>query len=80
MSLIRVFQLPTTFSKDYCFTGIGQVFTMVDWFRDDQGMMESASGQAELVGFIKKKRYYSEDRAFLVLHERYTLTINYRAP
>lgn len=81
MSLIRVFEMPAEFPRGYCFGGGNPTsFQMVDWFRDDLGMMEGESGRSELAEFIRGKRYFKPDRAYLVLHERHSFTINYSAP
>lgn len=85
MSLIRVFEMPAEFPRDDCFAGGNPTtFQMVDWFRDDLGMMlgmmESESGRSEIAEFIRGKRYIKPDRAYLVLHEKHSFTINYSAP
>lgn len=81
MSLIRVFEMPPSFSGDYCFGGgISTTFLMVDWFRDDRGMMAGETGRSEIAEFIKGKRYFKADRAYLVLHREHTFTIGYGAP
>lgn len=80
MSLIRVFEMPAEFPRVYCFECLETSFQMVDWFRDDLGMMDVESGRSEIAEFIRGKRYIKPDRAYLVLHERHSFTINYSAP
>jgi hypothetical protein len=73
--LVRVFEMPE-FSRDFCFNrDIPQTFRMVDWFRDD-----ACPDDAQLITFIRSKRYFRESAAFLVLREKGSLTIGYNAP
>jgi hypothetical protein len=79
--LIRVLEIPPPSGNFHFGGGERQAFTEVDWFRDDvHDMMETAKGRDAIADFIKGKRYFDVAKAYLVLHERHTFTIGYRAP
>lgn len=82
--LVRVFEMPT-FSGGFRFGGgKSETFVEVDWFRDDDGLgapdITTSEGRAAWEAFIKNKKYYKADRAFLVLHPSHPFTIGYLAP
>lgn len=84
--LIRVLEIPKS-SEAFCFGGgHPQTWIEFDWFRDDpslaipdQPTMATAEGRVMIADFIKKKAYFREDKAYLVLHQDHTFTINYEA-
>lgn len=83
--LIRILEIPES-SGNYCFgTGNLQNWKEVDWFRDDLSsgnktpMMGTPEGREQIKNFIKKKNYFHADKSYLVLHQDYTFTINYKA-
>jgi hypothetical protein len=81
MGLIRVFKMPSEFPREYCFGGgHSTAFQLVDWFRDFDNMMDGETGRSEIAEFIKGKRYFKSEDAYLVLHERHSFTIGYSAP
>jgi hypothetical protein len=77
MSFIRVFEMPHFIKPNYRFGGgMPMPFTEVDWFRDDQGRLKSETGRREAAEFIKTKRYYKPECAYLVLHPTHPMVIN----
>lgn len=79
MSLIRVFEIPPkTRPLDFHFDG-GQPFEFIeiDWFRDDEHILENNRTMIE--GFIERKKYFDRSKSYLVLHPTHTFTINYKA-
>lgn len=86
MSLVRVFKVPMP-DGEFCFgSGRPKTFIEVDWFRDDadafkaEPMMLSDAGRAEVEKFIRRKGYFDEREAYLVLSTDASFTINYNAP
>ncbi len=84
MSLIRVLEIPKPTGNLHFREGEPQTFIEVDWFRDenpltDDLMMDSEDGRRNITKFIKGKRYFNPDKAYLVLHESHTFTIGYSA-
>lgn len=83
--LIRVLEIPKS-SGEFCFSGgNSQTWKEVDWFRDDDAppeapTMETKEGREEIKQFLTGKNYFSPDKAYLVLHEKHTFTINYKSP
>lgn len=76
--LVRVFRIPPP-TGEYCFQGRPAAFVEVDWFRDDEGMMESGSGRSEIREFIEKKIYAKDGSALLVMSPVASFTIDYTA-
>ena len=83
--LIRVLEIAKS-NGEFCFGGGNeQVWKEVDWFRDDPPplgdtqTMDTEEGRAQIIGFIKQKNYYDSSKAYLVLHQNHSVTINYRA-
>lgn len=71
---IRVYELPINLTQGYCHgPGVAIPFTNVDWFN-----CRRTETRADLVKFIKGKRYYHKDRNYLVIGnaERMTFTFN----
>lgn len=81
MSLVRILMIPNH-SGRFLFSGGGQqIWTEIDWFRDDNMEDQPIENRKErLINFIKSKPYYVADRAYLVLVPDYAFTIGYRAP
>ena len=84
--LIRVLEIPPPtgnmhFGKN---NGEPQTFIEVDWFRDDplDGVqhMFTEEGRERIAKFIRDKKYFDPEKAYLVLHQEHTFTINYKAP
>lgn len=81
MPLIRVLEIPRGDGNFRFGGGAPQTFVEVDWFRDDSGpSMDTAEGRERIADFIRKKKYINPDKAYLVLHEAASFTINYKAP
>lgn len=81
MSLIRVLEIPKSSGTFHFGGGEPQKFVEVDWFRDDEyAMMATPEGRDQIATFIQGKRYFDPKKAYLVLHETNTFTINYKAP
>lgn len=70
----RVFELPRHYPNNFCFNG-GHIvdFKMVDWFRPARfdytyGAYEQwCLTKDKLIDFIKQKRYYDENKKYLVI-------------
>ncbi len=81
MALIRVFMIPfDQLPHNYHFGGGEEVqLQELDWFRDDSmSEMPIERWREELIKFISKKRYWSAEHVYLVLHGGgRTFTINY---
>lgn len=81
MALIRVLEIPRGDGNFRFGGGAPQTFVEVDWFRDDSGpSMNAADGREEIEAFIRKKNYFSAAKAYLILHQAASFTINYKAP
>ncbi len=83
--LIRILELPKQFPTGFHFGGPAPVtFLEHDWFRDDPETgspdFSTADGRASVEKFIRGKKYFHEDRVYLVLHPKYPFTIGYEAP
>lgn len=83
--LIRILELPQAFAPGFRFGGpVPATFMDHDWFRDDPSPpapdFSTAEGRAEAEKFIRGKKYFRDDRAYLVLHPTHPFTINYQAP
>lgn len=85
--LVRVLEIPPPSGKPHFGGAEPQTFMEVDWFRDDPtpGLFEkpdfaTPEGKAAITETIKRKRYYSDGKSFLVLHPEHPFTINYSAP
>ncbi len=78
--LIRVFVIPPPTGEFHFSGGEAQTFTEVDWFRDDNGMMDTELGRAQIRKFVEGKGYYNSALSFLVLHPEHSFTLNYEAP
>lgn len=86
--LIRVLEIaPSTGA--FCFGGGNpQTWIEVDWFRDDPSpdpddnypTMDTEEGREQIKNFIMSKRYFDSGKPYLVLHEKASFTIGYRAP
>lgn len=84
--LIRVLELPK-FAPGFRFGGnVTATCKDLDWFRDDpvEGVdipdFGTPEGRAEVETFVRAKKYFNPDRAYLVLHPVHPFTINYSAP
>lgn len=81
MPLIRVLEIPKGDGNFRFGGGQAQPFVEVDWFRDDNGpSMSDENGRKNLADFIKGKNYFNPAKAYLVLHQAASFTINYQAP
>jgi len=88
MPLIRVLEIPPPTGTYHFRSGEPQTFIEVDWFRDDDyieghpdaPVMTTERGRELIIAFIKQKRYFKPGKAFLVLHQDYSMTIGYSAP
>lgn len=83
MSLIRVLEIPPPSGSYHFGGGELQTFTEVDWFRDDiedYPTMATEKGREQIKEFIMAKRYFNSKKAYLVLHQKHSFTIGYRAP
>jgi hypothetical protein len=80
--LVRILEIPPTSGEFHFGGGKPQVFWEVDWFRDDSDPSHFATteGRQKIIDFIKTKKYFKSDRAYLILHPLNTFTINYSAP
>jgi hypothetical protein len=77
--LIRVLEIPKPTGNFHFRGGEPQTFVEVDWFRDDVYPLTAETRQM-YEDDLRKKRYFKEDRAYLVLHPTHTFTIGYDAP
>lgn len=80
--LVRVFEVPPPTGEFLFGGGKDMVFREVDWFRDDElpAGMGTEQGQKVIEEFVKGKRYYIKGRAYLVLAQAGSFTIDYIAP
>lgn len=81
--LVRVFEVPPPTGEFLFAGGKDVVFHEVDWFRDDElpaGGMGTEHGQMIVEEFVKGKRYIDPNKAYLVLAQAGSFTINYIAP
>lgn len=78
--LIRVLEIPASSGSFHFREAEKQAFLEVDWFRDETGMMSTEEGRNQIADFIKRKPYFSSNKAYLVLHQNHTFTIGYSAP
>jgi hypothetical protein len=82
--LIRILEMPN-FAEGFRFGGnVTATFKDLDWFRDDphpDDMPElgTAEWRAYVEDFVRGKKYFNSERAYLVLHPVHPFTINYRA-
>lgn len=76
--LVRVFKVPPP-TGEWCFNPQPARFLEVDWFRDEEGMMESESGRSEIREFIEQKLYAKDGTALLVMSPVASFTIDYTA-
>ncbi len=81
--LVRVLEIPPCSGNFHHVEGEPTIFMEVDWFRNEAqpaiGMGEPFS-QEELEDFVRSKKYFNESKAYLVLAQTGTFTINYSAP
>lgn len=83
--LYRILELPD-FAPGFRFGGnVTATCKDLDWFRDDprpDDMPEDGTPEwrAFVEKFIRAKKYFHPDRAYLVLHPIHPFTINYTAP
>lgn len=83
--LIRVLELPD-FAPGFRFGGqVTATFKDLDWFRDeprpdDMPEIGTLEWRAYVEKFVRAKRYFDPERAYLVLHPEHSFTINYTAP
>ncbi len=86
MTLIRVLEIAPKTGNFHFDGGEPQTFIEVDWFRDDpsppneQSMMPTEEGRKQITKFIRGKKYYDPNKAYLILHQEHTFTLNYSAP
>ncbi len=84
MPLVRVLEITSPSGKFHFDGGEPQTFVEVDWFRDEQpddpDWMQTEEGRTEIANFVKNKRYFDSTKAYLILHQDYSFTINYHAP
>lgn len=82
MALIRVLEIPPSSGNFHFGGGEPQKFVEVDWFRDDDDfqMIATPEGREDIANYLKAKRYFDPKKAYLVLHQEHTFTINYKAP
>ena len=86
--LIRVLEIPPSTGNFHFGGGEIQPFIEVDWFRDeghpdhdaDFEMMTIQEGRTAVEEMIRRKKYFSPDKAYLVLAQQNTFTIGYSAP
>ena len=86
--LIRVLEIPSPTGNFHFSGGEPQTFVEVDWFRDenhpdhepDFEMMTIQEGQTAIEEMIRGKKYFSSDKAYLVLAQENSFTIGYSAP
>lgn len=80
--LIRVLEIPPYSGNFHHLGGEPTPFIEVDWFRDDQEppMMANEDGREQISDFIKGKKYFDPEKAYLVLHQNHPFTIGYSAP
>lgn len=79
--LIRVLEIPPASGKFHFDGGEIMHFTEVDWFRDDNmPPMPKEEKRITLASFVRGKRYYRNEQAYLILCEEDSFTINYKAP
>lgn len=83
--LIRVLEIPKPTGNLHFQKGEVQEFIEVDWFKDDVGptqkkyLMHTQDGRDTVEEFIRGKKYFDPKKAYLVLHQSHTFTINYTA-
>jgi len=77
---IRILEIPPSSGNFHFSGGEPQPFIEVDWFRDEDGMMNDDEGRDQITKFIKGKNYFDPNKAYLVLHQAHTFTIGYSAP
>ena len=76
--LIRVFELPKTFSSQFLFqNAVNQTFREVDWFQYSDENCDWDKFYNELSKFIKQKIYYNPEKSYLIMSQKYAFTINY---
>lgn len=79
--LIRVFEIPPPTGKFHFSGGEAQCFVEVDWFRDDNMPdMPEDQRRAALIEFVQGKRYAASGKPLLILHPKWSCTLNYEAP
>ena len=78
--LIRVLEIAPCSGKFCHGGGVPTPFIEVDWFRDEDGMMAEEEGRKQIADFVKGKKYFDPGKAYLVLHQGHSFTINYSAP
>ena len=90
--LIRVLEIANSSGKYHFGGGETCAFVEVDWFRDaleiadqmggtdDAPTITTAKGRILLTEYLKAKRYFDPAKAYLVLAQEHTFTINYNAP
>ncbi len=75
--LVRVLEIPPPSGNFHHQGGEPQTFVEVDWFRDDEGFMETDEGRARAEEMVRGKVYFDGRKAYLVLHPRRPFTIGY---
>ncbi len=67
--MIRVYRLPEALTNGYCFSGGNPIkFLNVDWFDSEAPFGIPTREQVEEE--VRRKRYFTDDAAFLVLSDR----------
>lgn len=84
--LVRVFEIPPPTGNSHFGGGERQIFVEVDWFRDDPNPVievpsfDTVEGREAITNFIRGKKYFDPNKAYLVLHPEHPFTIGYSAP
>ena len=83
MALIRVLEIPRGDGNFRFSGGSPQTFMEVDWFRDDEPhfpQMKNPEDRQAFIDHVTSKKYYDPAKAYLVMHQDASFTINYSAP
>lgn len=78
--LVRILTIPPCSGHFHFGGGEPLTFVELDWFRDDDGLIQTPEGRKRITDFIRQKRYFREDVPLLVLTGDVCFTIGYRAP
>ena len=77
--LIRVFELPKVFTKDFLFQNtVNHMIREVDWFQYHDKEEPWNDFYQQLSEFIKSKIYYNPDKVYLIMSTKYSFTLNYK--
>jgi hypothetical protein len=75
--LVRVLEIPPSSGRFHFGGGERQTWIEVDWFRDDDNLFLRDDYPEQMTRWLKQKKYYRPDKAYLVLHPLKPFTINY---